>query len=417
MRRRLVILSGVSAMISAAMRRLAIPSGAFASLPVARAATPHDALETAAKALGTKTINTLQFVASGANFTVGQNFTPNDPWPSVQVTSYKALINYGTDSMQVELVREMGATMPRGGGVPFTGDLHQIQVVSGDYAWNMPVPVTAQYRSSPPATCCTLPEAGGTAAAGPAPESQLLCRLMLWSTPHGFVKAAMANKATAKRMKDGAAEVSFAIDGKYRMSGTINAQSQVERVWTWISQSIVGDMLVETEYSGYKDFGGVQFPSRIVQKQDGFPSLDLTVASVTANPTVDITIPDDVRNAPRAQPVTVNAQRVADGVFWFTGGTHHSLAIEMKDHIVLVDTPNGEARALAVIAKAKEVIPGKPIRYVVAMHHHWDHLGGIRTAIDEGATIVTHETNKTFLERAAKAPHTIDPDRLSKSQR
>jgi ribonuclease BN (tRNA processing enzyme) len=29
-----------------------------------------------------------------------------------------------------------------------------------------------------------------------------------------------------------------------------------------------------------------------------------------------------------------------------------------------------------VIAKAKEVIPGKPIRYVVATHHHWDHLGG-----------------------------------------
>jgi len=26
-----------------------------------------------------------------------------------------------------------------------------------------------------------------------------------------------------------------------------------------------------------------------------------------------------------------------------TGGTHHSLAIEMTDHSVLVDVPNGEA--------------------------------------------------------------------------
>ena len=172
-------------------------------------------------------------------------------------------------------------------------------------------------------------------------------------------------------------------------------------------------MLVETQYSAYKDFGGIQFPSYIVQKQDGFPSLDLTVASVTANPAADITVPDNVRNAPRVMPVTVNSQKLADGVFWLTGGTHHSLAIEMKDHIVLVDTPNGEARALEVIAKAKEVIPGKPIRYVIAMHHHWDHLGGIRTAIDEGATIVTHEKNKALLERVAKAPHTIEPDRLS----
>jgi|SRR5437667_1295802 len=80
------------------------------------------------------------------------------------------------------------------------------------------------------------------------------------------------------------------------------------------------------------------------------------------------------------------------------------MAIEMSDYIVLVDTPNGEARASAVIAKAKEFIPDKPIRYVVAMHHHSDHLGGIRTAIDEGTTILTHETNKALAEADAYTP-------------
>ena len=121
--------------------------------------------------------------------------------------------------------------------------------------------------------------------------------------------------------------------------------------------------------------------------------------------------------APSPQGIEVKTQRLADGVFWLTGGTHHSLAIEMKDYIVLVDTPNGEARASAVLAKAKEMIPGKPIRYVVAMHHHWDHMGGIRTAIDEGATIVTHASNRAVLERAASAPHTINPDRLARSRK
>jgi glyoxylase-like metal-dependent hydrolase (beta-lactamase superfamily II) len=24
---------------------------------------------------------------------------------------------------------------------------------------------------------------------------------------------------------------------------------------------------------------------------------------------------------------------------------------------------------------AHQLIPGQPIRYVIAMHHHWDHLG------------------------------------------
>jgi glyoxylase-like metal-dependent hydrolase (beta-lactamase superfamily II) len=210
--------------------------------------------------------------------------------------------------------------------------------------------------------------------------------------------------------------VSFVVGGKYKVSGMINAQNQVESVRTWIDQSIVGDMLVETTYTGYKDFGGVQFPSRILQKQDGFPSLDLTVESVTANPAVDISVPDNVRTA-TVPPVTVNSQKLAEGVFYLTGGTHHSLAVEMKDHIVLVDTPNDESRAIAVIAKAKELIPRKPIRYVVTSHHHWDHLGGIRSAIDEGATIVTHQSNRAFLERVAKTPHTINPDRLASSNK
>jgi glyoxylase-like metal-dependent hydrolase (beta-lactamase superfamily II) len=70
-----------------------------------------------------------------------------------------------------------------------------------------------------------------------------------------------------------------------------------------------------------------------------------------------------------------------------------------------------------VLAKAKEVIPNKPIRYVVTSHHHWDHLGGIRAALDEGATIVTHESNKAFIERVAMTPHTIRPDRQAESKK
>ncbi len=390
-------------------RREFVGAGALALAGAVSAASAEqqDALKAAADTLSATPIKTLQFSASGADFTVGQNFTPNDPWPRVAIKRYAASINYETGSMRLDLVREMGATMPRGGGVPFTGELHQIQAVSGDHAWNIPVPAPPPGGGAGPATPSTLPEAGGTAWAGPggspqpvpAPESRLEGMLALWSTPHGFVRAAMANNATTRKVKGGT-NASFAIGGKYKIDGFINARNQVERVRTWIDQSIVGDMLIETEYSDYENFDGVLFPKHIRQRQDGFPSLDLTVSSVEANPSVDIIVPDNVRNAPPVPPVNVEAQKIADGVFWLTGGTHHSLAIGMKDHIVLVDTPNGEARALAVIAKAKELIPGQPIRYVVAMHHHWDHLGGIRTAIDEGATIITQRTNRAFLTRA-----------------
>jgi glyoxylase-like metal-dependent hydrolase (beta-lactamase superfamily II) len=364
---------------------------AFAATPSAQQA---DAVKAAAESLGAGTIKTLQFTGSGANFSVGQNFTPAEPWPRVTVKSYTAAINFDTASMRQELIREMGTTMPRGGGAPFTGEQRQVQVVSGNSAWNLGAPAQP---------------------AAPAPGNVVERTLMLWATPQGFVKAAMANNAQTRKAKGGT-EVSFTVGGKYKMTGVINAQNDVERVQTWIDQPIVGDMLVETVYSGYKDFGGVRFPSRIVQSQDGFPSLDITVATVTANPAVDIAVPDNVRTAQPA-PVTVTSQKLSDGVFYLTGGSHHSLAVEMKDHIVLVDVPQTEQRALAVIAKAKEVIPNKPIRFLVTSHHHWDHLGGIRAAMDEGATIVTHQTNKAFLGRVARTPHTINPDRFSTSKK
>src|SRR5438874_2163752 len=94
------------------------------ALAVPSSARQEHILDTAAKVLGAN-IKTLQFTGAGATFSVGQNFAPNDPWPSVTLKLYTASINYEMGSMQQELVREMGATMPRGGGVPFTGELHQ----------------------------------------------------------------------------------------------------------------------------------------------------------------------------------------------------------------------------------------------------------------------------------------------------
>src|SRR5438105_4746811 len=88
-------------------------------------------------------------------------------------------------------------------------------------------------------------------------------------------------------------------------------------------------MLVETTYSGYKDFGGVTYPSHIVQTQDGYPALDITVSAVTANPAVNIDVPQNVRNF-QPPPIRVDSQKMADGVYYLTGTTHHSLAIELQ---------------------------------------------------------------------------------------
>ena len=65
--------------------------------------------------------------------------------------------------------------------------------------------------------------------------------------------------------------VSFTAPSKAKVNGYINADNMVERVETWIDNPMLGDTLFEATYTDYKDFGGVKFPTHIVQKQGGYP--------------------------------------------------------------------------------------------------------------------------------------------------
>ena len=113
----------------------------------------------------------------------------------------------------------------------------------------------------------------------------------------------------------------------------------------------------------------------------------------------------------------VAIEKAADGVWFLAGGTHNSVAIEMSDHLILVESPLYDGRALAVLAEAKKLAPGKPIRYVINSHHHFDHSGGLRTAAAEGATLVTSEQARPWFERILANANAISPDALAKSGR
>jgi glyoxylase-like metal-dependent hydrolase (beta-lactamase superfamily II) len=237
---------------------------------------------------------------------------------------------------------------------------------------------------------------------------------MWMASPQGLLKAA---GSTASRPVADGAEISYTVGGRYGLRVHINKMNQVDRAQAFLPNDVFGDMLVETTYSGYKDFGGIQFPSRIVQTQGGYPTLDLTITGVQTNQFVDITVPDNVRNAPPPAALTATSQKVAEGIFWITGGSHHSLAVDMGDHIAVIEGPQNEARSEVAIAEIKKVIPSKPIRYIVNTHLHFDHSGGLRTYVDEGATVVTHDANKAFFEKAWANPRTLNPDRLAKSKK
>jgi glyoxylase-like metal-dependent hydrolase (beta-lactamase superfamily II) len=186
-------------------------------------------------------------------------------------------------------------------------------------------------------------------------------------------------------------------------------------------------MLVEAEYSQYRDNNGLKFPAQIVQKRGGWPVFEAYVLGAHANPSnlqalMTPTPPPAGRGGgpggpggPGAAPAGPTSEKLAEGVFRLNG-PYNALAIEFADHIVLFEPgPQNEARAQAIIAEAKKVIPNKPIRYGVISHHHFDHTSGLPAVVAEGITIVTHETNRPFFERALGAPRTLAPDSMSTS--
>ncbi len=356
-------------------------------------------LKKSEQAIGSASLNSIQYSGSGYNFALGQSINPRAPWPKFNVKSYSRLINYTTASSQEELIRTQFENPPRGGGAqPIIGEQRQVLVVggSGTYAWNM---------------------AGNTATTNPAAAEERA--LQIWLTPHGFIKAAQAGAPTLTAQVRGGRTVqmiSCMVSGKFKLLGVINDQNLVERIETRLANPVLGDMLIVTTFSEYKDFGSIKFPTRIVQEQGGFPVLDLTITDAHANPAADIQAPDNVRQA-SAPAVRVESQKLADGVWYLTGGSHHSAAVEFSNYVVVIEAPQNEERSLAVIAEVKKLVPNKPIKYLVNTHHHFDHSGGIRTFAAEGATIITHQVNRAFYVGASRSARTLGPDKLAQAKK
>lgn len=366
------------------------------SLAVALTATgcslwQSQGLQLAGEATGAANIKALEFTGTGRWYQFGQAPNPDLPWPPFDVKNYTADINYDTASARVQIIRSQVVEAGRNRPAPVEQKVDQY--VSGNTAWNLPTSGNA------------------TPTAQPAAVEERTAEI--WATPQGFLKLAQTSQAKSEAVGD-ATQVSFSVGGKYRYVGTINAKHQLEKVQTWIDNPVLGDTLVETRFSDYKDFNGIQFPTHIVRNQGGFPVLDINVTGVKVNPAVNIAVPQEAAKAPAT---TVVCTKLADGVFYLTGGSHHSVAIEQRDHIALVESPLNEERSLAVIAKLKEVVPNKPIKYLINTHAHFDHSGGLRTFVDAGSTIVTLKPNQSYYEKVWATPHSINPDKLEKSKK
>jgi glyoxylase-like metal-dependent hydrolase (beta-lactamase superfamily II) len=185
--------------------------------------------------------------------------------------------------------------------------------------------------------------------------------------------------------------------------------------------SLEGVEASEIIFGDYRKVGNYQVPGRWTNRQLGE---DQTRYAVQAefNPAVtDESFRVAATGYQTVKPVPTNLEEkvdeLADGVYVIqnvAGQNQNTMAVEVDGYVVALEAPGSSDGADAVIKRIHELFPGKQIRYVAMTHHHGDHIGGMRSFIAEGATVVTTATNRSVIEHMAASEQN---DRLGKSPR
>jgi glyoxylase-like metal-dependent hydrolase (beta-lactamase superfamily II) len=354
----------------------------------------------AASALGGKSrvlaVKMLVLEGEGTNGNLGQDMTMDATSQQFVVSGYKRSVDVVNLRARTEQTRTPNFAY-------FQGPQAQKQVlgIDGDVGYNV----------SPTGTATRVSNAVAKDR-----------RADIYHHPITIVRAALdtgaslANPRTAGNER--VVDITTANGLKFTLA-TDAATNLPTRVVSMTDNTNLGDVAIETSFADYEDVAGLKLPKRLTTKTDKYATAEIRLAKQTVDgETGDLTAPQAASSAPAVAappPATVTAEELAKGI-WFLGGqSHHSVLVEFADHLTLIEAPQNDTRTLAVIAKAKSLRPEKPLTQVINTHHHFDHSGGIRAAVAEGLTVITHKANAAFYQDAVARPHTIVPDALAKA--
>ncbi len=381
-------------------RSIALALLAAASLSACTRLTPEQQIVAeAATALGGRdavlAAKTLVIEGGGTQYNLGQDVVPGASGQTFTVTGYRRATDLAAGRTRVSLTRKPNFTF-------FQGPAAQAQVQGIDGA--------VGYNVAPSGTATRVPDA---AAADRRAE--------FFQHPLLAVRAALDPMAAlANPRTEGGQSVVDVTAGGQTFTLAVDATTKLpSRVTTTRYNVNLGDVALSTAFSGYQAVGALQLPTSLVTKTDDFTIAEVKVTTQAVDgDTGDLAAPAAAASAPAVgapPPPMVTVQELAKGIWMLGGGSHHSYLVEFMDHLMLVEAPQNEARALAVIAKARETRPGKPLTQLVNSHHHFDHTGGVRAAIAEGLAVITHQGNVALFQEVAARAHTVVPDALAKS--
>jgi cyclase len=124
--------------------------------------------------------------------------------------------------------------------------------------------------------------------------------------------------------------------------------------------------------------------------------------------------------APGAPTDLFDIQKVAEGVYFAFAHpqavTNCNAAIFVNSaDVLVVDAHSKPSAAAALIAKIRQDVTTKPVRYLVDTHFHWDHVqgnAGYRDAFGKDLKIIASETSKEMQAKLipARLQASLDPN-------
>lgn len=189
---------------------------------------------------------------------------------------------------------------------------------------------------------------------------------------------------------------------------------------TLASDSMFGDVAVETIFTGYQIVDGIPLPTGQLDKRGGVPTLEVAFTGHSLAPIPDTFAPLPFTPAPQSPPSQPAVRELAKNVYLIeglAGGGYQVLFVNFREYVIIVEAPNDDQFTQTVLRLVRETLPNKPIRAVAITHHHSDHAGGIRGYLAEGIQIITTPGNMNYLRSVVRAPFTIQPDAYARSGR
>jgi glyoxylase-like metal-dependent hydrolase (beta-lactamase superfamily II) len=188
------------------------------------------------------------------------------------------------------------------------------------------------------------------------------------------------------------------------------------------TETMLGDVPAEYALGDYRPVNGVTLPHSVTIHKQGRPYSSIEYASITINdPAASqiFAIPDEAMGQARqvvaaAGPwVPLTWNEVTPGIYHAVGYSHNSMVVEFPTFVAVVEGPYTEAQSAMLVRLVAEEI-GKPIRYVVPSHPHYDHTGGLRGLVAAGANAVLAAGHEAEIRAVLEAPHTNPPDELAR---